>query len=132
MKWYLIAIPVVGVGVALYYLMQAAEAEEPDKKYLPPESGPGATPKGQPGGIRAQQYMVRLNMALTAWRAALPIARDVQKTLVLSTVDVVVQMASVDAAEGRVTPSDLKLIEDRARTVKAEVELGFVPAVPVG
>lgn len=125
MKWLLFAIPVVGVG--LYVLLSGDEAAAAEPKYEPPARGPGASPVGTPEGVRAQQYLLRINMALTAWKAAVPIAREAQKVLVLSTVDVVALMAAKDMAEGNITASDLQMISDAAKTAKAEIGAETVP-----
>lgn len=118
MKWYFLALPVA--GLALYYLLKPTEKPTPEG-FPTPALGPGATPPGQIGGIRARQYITRLDIVLSGWRAALPFLRETQRTLVRGTVEVVNQMAIEDAAKGTITADDLAAIQAKSREVLEEV-----------
>lgn len=118
-KWIFYLIPPVAVGA--YLLFRPSEKKTP---YYPVE-GPSNIPPKQlaASGIRAQKYLMRMEGGLAAWRAVsfIPGLGEGKKVLALSTLDVVTQMAAVDAAAGRIFSGDMTKIKLRADQIRKEV-----------
>jgi len=111
-----IAVPVAAVGgLVAYYLLTQPKAD------LTPL--PGATAVTS-GGNRAQEYLKQLGTANTAITVAKVIGGATLSSAsaeAKATLDVVSTMATVDAAQGRITSVDLANINAQIAAVKKNI-----------
>jgi hypothetical protein len=111
----ILPVAIVGGAAAAYYFFFAPKAD------LTPL--PGA-PAITSGGARAQEYLKRLSDANTAVTVAKVIGGSTlasASTEAKATLDVVATMATVDAAQGRITSVDLANINAQIATIKKSI-----------